>query len=97
MNQPLIELQRLGRVFRRDSVEIKALQNVNLTIRAGEFVSLMGPSGSGKSTLLNILAGIDRPTEGEARVLDVDIGGLSEDKLAMWRNEHVGFVFRTLT
>ena len=92
--QPLIEITELSKVFRRDSVQIKALDNVSLTIHAGEFVSLMGPSGSGKSTLLNILAGIDRPTEGEATVRGIALSALSEDQLAGWRNEHVGFVFQ---
>jgi putative ABC transport system ATP-binding protein len=81
-------------VFRRDSVEIRALDKIDLAVHAGEFVSLMGPSGSGKSTLLNIVAGIDRPTSGEAIVLGIDLSRLSEDQLAGWRNEHVGFVFQ---
>jgi len=94
MSDALIEIRALSKVFRRDSVEIRALDNIDLTIHAGEFVSLMGPSGSGKSTLLNIVAGIDRPTSGEAVVLGTDLSRLSEDQLAGWRNEHVGFVFQ---
>jgi putative ABC transport system ATP-binding protein len=94
MDEILIELTNLSRSFRRDSTEIRALQDVNLTISAGEFVSLMGPSGSGKSTLLNILAGIDHPTGGQANVLGTDVQSLNEDQLASWRNEHVGFVFQ---
>ena len=61
--QDIIEIKGLSKIFRRDSVQIKALDSINLTIHSGEFVSLMGPSGSGKSTLLNILAGIDRQSE----------------------------------
>jgi putative ABC transport system ATP-binding protein len=94
MSDALIEIRALSKVFRRDSVEIRALDNIDLTVHAGEFVSLMGPSGSGKSTLLNIVAGIDRPTSGEAVVLGTDLSRLSEDQLAGWRNEHVGFVFQ---
>ncbi len=94
MSELLVEIRQLSKVFRRDSVEVKALDHIDLDIHAGEFVSLMGPSGSGKSTLLNIIAGIDRPTSGTARVLGVDLSTLTEDELAAWRNEHVGFVFQ---
>jgi putative ABC transport system ATP-binding protein len=94
MSELLVEIRQLSKVFRRDSVEVKALDHIDLEIHAGEFVSLMGPSGSGKSTLLNIIAGIDRPTSGTARVLGTDLSTLSEDELAAWRNEHVGFVFQ---
>ena len=92
--QALIEITDLCRVFRRDSTEIWALKDINLRVFEGEFISLMGPSGSGKSTLLNIIAGIDRPSSGEARILGVDLSSMSEDQLAAWRNEHVGFVFQ---
>ena len=94
MSETLIEIVELSKIFRRDSTEIRALDGVSLSIHRGEFVSLMGPSGSGKSTLLNIIAGIDRPTAGEAHVLGTDLSSLNEDKLAGWRNEHVGFVFQ---
>lgn len=94
MNETLVEIRELSKIFRRDSVEIRALDCVSIDISNGQFVSLMGPSGSGKSTLLNILAGIDRQTDGEAIVAGVDLSELNEDELAGWRNEHVGFVFQ---
>ncbi len=94
MSEPLIELKNLTRKFRRDSVEISVLRDINFTVYPGDFVALMGPSGSGKSTLLNIIAGIDRPSGGEMRVLEGDISTMSEDQLATWRNRHVGFVFQ---
>lgn len=95
MTQPLVEVRNLSRIFRRDSVEVVALQDINLEIPAGDFLALMGPSGSGKSTLLNIIAGIDRPTSGIVRVGGVEIQQMSEDELARWRNHHIGFVFQT--
>jgi putative ABC transport system ATP-binding protein len=94
MGKRLIEIKTLRRVFRRDSVEIRVLTDINLQVFEGDFVSLMGPSGSGKTTLLNIIAGIDRPSGGEIRVLDADLISMDEDELATWRNHHVGFVFQ---
>ena len=70
------------------------LVGINLDIRAGDYVALMGPSGSGKSTLLNLLAGIDQPTSGEIRVAGVDIARLSEADLAAWRSVNIGFIFQ---
>lgn len=94
MTDVLIEMRNLTRVFQRDTVQVVALEDINLDIREKDFISLMGPSGSGKSTLLNLIAGIDRPTGGELRVLGEDLTALNEDELAGWRNEHVGFVFQ---
>ena len=94
MTNVLIEMRNLTRVFQRDTVQVVALQDIHLDIREKDFISLMGPSGSGKSTLLNLIAGIDRPTGGELRVLGEDLTALNEDELAGWRNEHVGFVFQ---
>jgi putative ABC transport system ATP-binding protein len=92
--EPLIVMKGLSKTFRRDSVEIPVLRDINLEVFEGDFLSLMGPSGSGKSTLLNIIAGIDRPTGGELQVLDADLLAMTEDQLATWRNRHVGFVFQ---
>jgi len=92
--EPLIVMKGLSKIFRRDSVEIPVLHDINLRVFEGDFISLMGPSGSGKSTLLNIIAGIDRPTGGDLQVLDADLLGMTEDQLATWRNRHVGFVFQ---
>jgi len=95
MSKMLVQIQNLSKAFQRDSIEIRVLEDINLEIKEGEFLALMGPSGSGKSTLLNIIAGIDRPTRGDIRVLDIPIIRLSEDELARWRNRHIGFVFQT--
>jgi len=95
MSKPVIEIHKVSRIFRRGSVEVPALENVDLQVNEGEFLCLMGPSGSGKTTLLNLIAGIDRPTAGQLRVLGEDVASMSEDRLAAWRNVHVGFVFQT--
>lgn len=92
---PIVQVRNLCKRFQHGEGEVVALDNINLDIHSGEFVSLMGPSGSGKSTLLHIIAGIDRPTEGECLVLGEDITYFSESQLAAWRNEHVGFVFQS--
>lgn len=95
MMEPVVKIKGLSKIFHRDSIAVTALENIDLEVAAGEFLCLMGPSGSGKTTLLNIIAGIDQPTGGELRVLGENITGLSEDRLAAWRNVHVGFVFQT--
>ncbi len=95
MAKPVVEIRNLSKSFQRDSFTVTALEEVNLDIGEGEFVCLMGPSGSGKTTLLNMIAGIDQPTSGELRVLGEDVARISEDRLAEWRNHHVGFVFQT--
>ncbi len=72
----------------------RALNGVDCTVESGEWVSIMGPSGSGQSTLLNILGGLDRPTAGKVTINDADINALSEDGLARFRRETIGFVFQ---
>jgi putative ABC transport system ATP-binding protein len=95
MTQPLVEIKNVTRVFRRDSIEVVALDDVNLDLPEGDFLALMGPSGSGKSTLLNTIAGLDKPTSGVVRVGEIEVQHMSESELATWRNRHVGFVFQT--
>jgi putative ABC transport system ATP-binding protein len=95
MPNPVVKIIGLSKIFHRDSFAVAALETIDLLVEEGEFLCLMGPSGSGKTTLLNLIAGIDRPTSGELRVLGEDIASLSEDRLAAWRNIHVGFVFQT--
>ena len=84
----------LAKVYRSGEVEVHALRNVDMEIRRGEFVVLLGASGSGKSTLLNILGGLDVPTSGEVRFGGTALTGASEDDLTTYRREHVGFVFQ---
>ncbi len=91
----VVQARRLMKVFRRDSFEVRALDDVSIDIAAGEFLALMGPSGSGKTTLLNMIACIDRPTSGELLVLGENIWRFAERQAARWRNRHVGYVFQT--
>jgi putative ABC transport system ATP-binding protein len=84
----------LGKTYTMGEVAVHALQGVDLDIRRGEFIVLLGPSGSGKSTLLNILGGLDRPSMGEARFAEHDLTAASETELTRYRREHVGFVFQ---
>ncbi len=95
MAEAVVKIKGLSKIFQRDSIAVVALDNIDLELDSGEFLCLMGPSGSGKTTLLNIIAGIDRPTSGEVEVLGEDISKLGEDRLAAWRNVHIGFVFQT--
>ena len=84
----------LAKTYQTGEVEVQALRDVDLEIRRGEFVVLLGASGSGKSTLLNILGGLDVPTRGEVRFGDHQLTGASESELTTYRREHVGFVFQ---
>ena len=94
MEQPLIEIHNVSKSYRRDSLEIPVLSNITLGIDEGDFIAFMGPSGSGKTTLLNLIAGIDKPTEGRIFVAGTDITQLSETELAVWRSRNVGFIFQ---
>jgi putative ABC transport system ATP-binding protein len=76
-------------------VEVEALRDVNMDVLEGEALVVRGPSGAGKTTLLNIMGGLDKPTEGEVRVLDVTISELEEDVLAAFRSRSIGFVFQS--
>ena len=80
--------------FTRGSEQIDVLIDLSLEVPEGEFLALMGPSGSGKTTLLNLMAGLDRPSEGVIRVGDKVISNMTESQLAHWRTRHVGFVFQ---
>lgn len=90
----LINVNNVSKSYWRDSFEIPVLNNITLCVNQGDFIALMGPSGSGKTTLLNLIAGIDRPTNGSIVVAGTDIAKLNESSLAKWRSNHVGFVFQ---
>jgi putative ABC transport system ATP-binding protein len=94
-SEVVISTRQLGREYVRDEFRVTALKDADIDISRGEFVALMGPSGSGKSTLLHLIAAMDRPTEGEIRVLGEDLRRLSDRQIAGWRNAHIGFVFQS--
>ena len=90
----LIEINNLSKSYWRDSFEIPVLNNINLNVDQGEFLGLMGPSGSGKTTLLNLIAGIDKPTNGDVTINGTNISTMNESDLAKWRSDNVGFIFQ---
>ncbi|HSN20540.1 MAG TPA: ABC transporter ATP-binding protein, partial [Usitatibacter sp.] len=91
---PVFTARGLTKVYRTGGLEVHALRGIDLEIRPGELIVLLGPSGSGKSTLLNILGGLDTPTAGDVRCRDHRLTGAREADLTRYRREHVGFVFQ---
>jgi putative ABC transport system ATP-binding protein len=91
---PAFDIQGLAKVYRTEAGEVHALRGINLQIRKGETLVLIGPSGSGKSTLLNILGGLDRATSGSARFHDFELTGASDAALTRYRRASVGFIFQ---
>jgi putative ABC transport system ATP-binding protein len=91
----MITLTRLSKVYRTTEVETAALREVNLNVRKGEFIAIMGPSGSGKSTLLNIVGMLDNPSTGEYRFDGQNITGYTQEQLSQLRKAAVGFVFQS--
>ena len=92
---PIISLSGIEKVYRTKEIETTALENVNLDVNQGEFVSIMGPSGCGKSTLLNIIGLLDKPTKGTVSLLGQSCDGLSDRQLSHFRNANLGFVFQS--
>ena len=91
---PLIELSGITKIYGSGEAEVRALRGVDLSIRSGEFVAIMGASGSGKSTVMNVLGCLDTPTGGTYRFEGVDVGGLDRDQRALLRRNYLGFVFQ---
>ena len=91
----IIKLQNINKIYRTEEIETVALENVNLNVEKGEFISVMGPSGCGKSTLLNIVGLLDTPTSGTVTIADCDTTKLSDNALAQFRNKNLGFVFQS--
>lgn len=91
----IIKLESLNKTYRTDEIETIALENVNIEVNKGEFISVMGPSGCGKSTLLNIIGLLDTPTSGTVTIDGTTIGKMSDSRLAAFRNHKLGFVFQS--
>lgn len=91
---PIVVVQNLYKEFQRDQIKIPVLRGINLEMRPGDYLALMGPSGSGKSTLLNMVAGLDKPTSGSVIVCGQDLGNTTENDRAKWRARHIGFIFQ---
>jgi putative ABC transport system ATP-binding protein len=91
----VVQARHVSKIFKRETFEVRALDDVSIDIATGEFLALMGPSGSGKTTLLNMIAAIDHPTSGELLVRGQDIFRFDDSQIARWRNEHIGYVFQT--
>ena len=90
----LITVQNVSKSYWRDKIEIPVLNNITINVEQGEFLALMGPSGSGKTTLLNLIAGIDKPSNGNIIIDGTNISTLGESALAKWRANNVGFIFQ---
>jgi len=90
----ILELQHVFKNYSLEGKDIPVLKDINIQVEDGSTVAIVGPSGSGKSTLLGLCAGLDQASEGSIRLNGIELSGLSEDKLAQIRNEHVGFVFQ---
>jgi putative ABC transport system ATP-binding protein len=90
----VVSLHNVVKRYIRGKQKVEVLHSLDLTVESGEFLALMGPSGSGKTTLLNLIAGLDRPDEGEVIVAGERIDKLSSSQLAQWRARHIGFVFQ---
>jgi putative ABC transport system ATP-binding protein len=92
--EPVVSASELTRRYGEGDTAVDALRGVSLEVRKGELTAVMGPSGSGKSTLMHILAGLDRPTNGEVTIAGTELSKLNDNELTKLRREHIGFVFQ---
>jgi len=91
----MIQMQDIAKVYEMDGRTLRALDNISLQVKAGEFVAIIGPSGSGKSTLMNLIACLDTPTSGTYELDGVEVGKLNDDDLSLARNSKIGLVFQS--
>jgi len=90
----VLEFKSVYKSYQDVNNKTVALEDVNFSIESGEYLAIVGPSGAGKSTLLHIMGGLDKPSKGEVSFRDENIFGLSDHKVSLWRNKHVGFIFQ---
>ncbi|QMT18061.1 ABC transporter ATP-binding protein [Planococcus maritimus] len=90
----IMEVKNLSKVYGKDEMAVKALDDVSFTVNKGEFICIIGPSGSGKSTLLHLLGGVDRPTSGNVSIDGTDIYQLDETQLAIFRRRQIGLIYQ---
>lgn len=94
LGKPVIETTNLNKSFKLGNENVEILKDINLVIKEGEFVSIMGPSGSGKSTLLYLLGGLDKPTTGSVKIAGKELSSMNDKKQSIMRRRDVGFVFQ---
>ncbi|AFH42345.1 MULTISPECIES: ABC transporter ATP-binding protein [Fervidicoccus] len=90
----IVRLENIHKIYKTGEIEYHILKGINLTVRSGEFISIMGPSGSGKSTLMNIIGLLDRPNAGKVYIDGIDVAKLKDSEIAKIRNRKIGFVFQ---
>ncbi|NQT50611.1 ABC transporter ATP-binding protein [bacterium] len=95
MEQTIVRTREVTKVYKMGKVEVHALRGVDLEVRAGEYISIMGPSGSGKSTLFNMVGGLDKPSTGKVYIEEVDVAQLDAYELAWLRCRKIGYIFQT--
>src|SRR5215510_9790351 len=94
MSEPIMRIRNVIKSFTRGGETLTVLRNLNLEVGQGEFLGIMGPSGSGKTTLLNLIAGLDRPNQGEVWIGGQCVSRMNEAQLASWRTRNIGFIFQ---
>lgn len=94
MNVPIISIENVSKTYKQGEIEVRALNDISLSIQKGEFTVIAGPSGSGKTTLLNLIGGLDFPTKGIIQLEGVPLIKMSSSKIAAFRRDHIGFVFQ---
>lgn len=94
LNDIMVQTENLGKIYKLGAMDVEVLKDINVMIKKGEFVSIMGPSGSGKSTLLYLLGGLDKPTSGSIKINGLELADMSDNDQSIMRRRNVGFVFQ---